>query len=1172
MLVSLALGAADLSWEFTSLDVWRQKDPILQHDFRELASNTNKGFHFFIDDKYHRITLEDFSYDPSVYPVIEVFHKGDNLAFSWAAYGEGEEGYDDDRLLRSEWPANERFYPERTTFQLSRMPRWQKGNIRQLQQIISNSGEGASTTITAMALRRGVDTLENGALLIRDAENQPAFWNFSDGMLVHMSRNEQLGYPVCEVSAGFVDTALDSLKPGHEYLASVFTCGDAVKIEALIYDRQGQVIGQTTLEPEKKDGTWRLWKASYLVPQEAYEGELQFTFAGPGGFADALVEDLGNGGPNWHAQWIWAQGERQNGQTCWFRREFVIDDPEKITSAFLQATCDDAFALEVNNNRIFNNNNWSNPLHSEVKQYLLKGKNVITAVGFNNTSYAGFLAELKLVYSDGETTYLGTDESWLWRSTDPGEHWRRVVPPAETEVGWANAQALGAPPVSPWDNKVRYYAEAPVAGEQFTVDQSVYATQKTTARINRDMSFPRIEINGEIATPMIFGLRPRGDATDSYKTIQASGFKLFRVGWEFSFEAWHENGEVDYSDLENKLTELLGAEPNAKVILMFRISPPSFWLEQHPKEIIRFADGSTTGADGVFASPASKVFRKEISAKVGEVVKHIEGSWYGSAIIGYMPCNLRGPEWVVPLRSNCYPDYSEPMKVYFREYLREKYITDRALQKAWNNPSVTLDNAQLPDEARRKPSDEYFLDNNCQDIFDYNRAVNRANVDTIADVLDAVHANAPDKLRVLYFGYLMTLDHTSKLPATSGHYDLSRLLAMNKVDVMASPTNYVWRKPGEPSCIGTVESSFAKHGVVWLQEADNRTYLSSASEDMLVNFHAKTSLRENWREFVCAMLKRQAIWFYELGGGWYDNPYFHEDFKKMLDLYQKSQTTPVTWQSPMACFFDEQVFDGVALSDGRWAEERPFCLAAASQRMAALCGIPYDIYELEDIYSLDLSPYKVLVFPNEWRNNPKLAGFLQENVYSAGKTVVWLYAPGFGQKGDLEGMKALTGFVFTKMPKKTPLAFFRRDGELLGSKGMYNGEAFTTKVSASQILGKYASGGTAAAWKKQGQGTSVWMSVHDASGNLLREVLKMSGVETLIDRGDRVLYDGTLLGVIAVDSPGLRTVTLPENHSGFVTDIISGEKFACEQGKFQFFATPGDVRLFQMTAENEKHH
>ena len=1159
-------NAATLSWDFTAEEkITASEAPKVQHDFGELGKMTDKGFRFHINNKYHRISFNGFSEDPSHYPVVEILHRDGGALFSFAAYGDGESGYDDERLLVSEWSANERHYPERTSFVLKRMPRWQKGGIKTLQLIFSNSGEGLTSTIYGITFRRGVDTLENGALMIKEQDGRPAFWTFSDNMFANMEANCATGLPSCHVSAGTAVAKLDSLRPGMRYNASVYATAKCKSVFAVIFDRKGAALQELFFRKKAGIGDYSLFETDYCVDENAFRGEIRLLFDGDGAFSDAIVEELGHGGPDWHAQWIWAPGETRNGQFLYFRKEFDIPDISAVKEAFLQATCDDVLVMEVNNNRIFNSNTWSNPQHADVKPYLLKGRNVITAVGVNNTSYAGLLAELRLTAFDGSEHFIASDGTWLCRETPPGDNWRRVEPPEETKSGWQPSRVIGFPPVEPWGGKVRYYAEAPLQGELHPVDKSSFANRNTIARINHDMPFPRMEINGEIVNPMLFGLRPRGDAVESYKTAAASGFKIFRLGWEFSYEAWHSDGSIDYSGLEQKVEELLANIPDAKIILMFRISPPSFWTERHPDELIRFADGKTTGADGVFASPASRVFRKDAADVVSRLVQHIETSWYGSAIIGYMPCNLRGPEWVIPARHDCYPDYSEPMKRYFREYLRETYKTDAALQKAWGDKSVTIAHAELPREETRKPSEGYFLSNARQDVFDYNRAVSRANVDTIAAVLDAVHKNAPHKLRVLYFGYLMTMDHVSKLPSISGHYDLLRLLSMDKVDIMASPASYIWRKAGDTSSIGTVESSFAKHGVLWLQEADNRTYLSAESEEMRVNFHAATSLRENWREFICALLKRQAIWFYELGGGWYDHPYFHEDFRKMLEISEECQKTAVSWQTPMAYFFDEKCFDGVALSDGRWAENRPFCLAAECQRMAALCGIPYDIFELEDIYDLDLSKYKVLFFANTWRKNDKLARFLEKNVYGAGKTVVWLYAPGYGQKGGLAAMKALTGFTFSQMPMGTPLAFQTLQGRAVGAEGTKAAEVFcVAKDRDVHPMGMYADGSIAAAWKPQGRGRSVWMSTFDPTGDMLRETLVAADVVPLVKQRDRVLFDGRLLGVICVDGPGERNITIPNGFDGTVPEVITGKTFPCSKGHIKFDAAPGDVFLFRL--------
>ena len=172
----------------------------------------------------------------------------------------------------------------------------------------------------------------------------------------------------------------------------------------------------------------------------------------------------------------------------------------------------------------------------------------------------------------------------------------------------------------------------------------------------------------------------------------------------------------------------------------------------------------------------------------GRAIRQAESRWYGNAILGYMPCNLRGPEWVYPAKHNCYGDYGKPILKYFRKYLREKYQDDlNALQEAWQNPTVTFDTAEIPSLQRRQGQNEHFLNDDCQDILDYNRALQRGNTDAIMAFMDTIQQNAPGKLRWLYYGYLMTLNHLYGASSYTGHYDVMRLLESGKVDVMASP-------------------------------------------------------------------------------------------------------------------------------------------------------------------------------------------------------------------------------------------------------------------------------------------------------------------------------------------------------------------------------------------------
>lgn len=1152
------LIGATLSWDLTKPDV-----PDFSQDFKELGKQTSKGFEFTVpDDRYGTFRFQIGDIDCNRFPYLEIYSgKGDNILYSLLFYGPNEGGYESSRSKSCSYVSNHRFFQTRTIEKLDDIPRWKQGGVTSFIFTVSNSGLGSSSTLTALALRRGRDTLVNGALMLHSMGNQPDAWLISN--FKGLAPNRINGLPAALVAGGTADTELDTLCKNHRYHASFYALG-LEKAEIRIFGANG-ALQKAIPFVESAKGFWEL---EYIVDEVAFAGVLHMEFTGEGAFGDVLVEDMG-GKDNFRANWIWTASGTKDNQNIYFRREFTIKDPDDIKAAFLQATCDDAFTMEVNNNRIFNANNWGNVQYTDVKKYLLPGKNVMTANGHNGVSLAGFLAELKLTDKKGSIKYICTDASWLVNDSNPGNNWRRVDPPEETTKGWNKALELGVPPMPPWGNAVKYRDKMPEPLKNKPIDKEAFAKRKNTYRIGELNGYPILEINGEQNQPLIFGLRWKGDRTENYRTSVASGFKVFRLEWELSFEAWKKDGSIDMTSIDKEVEELLTAEPDAKILLMSRVSSPAWWNAKHPDELIVFADGvSNGGDDGPFASPASSVWLDTVTEMYGRAIRQVESKWYGNAILGYMPCNLRGPEWVMPAKHNCYADYSKPILKYFRKYLREKYGNDEAaLQAAWKNPNVTFDTAEIPKLERRQGKNEHFLNDDCQDVIDYNRTIQRANTDAIMRIMDTISENAPGKLRWLYFGYLMTLDHLYMTPSYTGHYDVMRILDAGKVDVMGSPISYLWRRPGDISGCGSVEDSYRHHNVLWLQEADNRTYLTPTNDEHRVTFHPMASLYENRREFIYAAVNRLAIWFYDLGGEWYDSPFFHGEFLRMQGLQKQIWQTPVTWKAEVAYFFDEKNEDGVALRDGRWGRYRPMSMASTSQRSLALSGVPYDIYELEDIFSIDLSQYKVLFFPNAWRRNPKLAAFLKEKVFAAGKTAVFLYAPGYGQGGGVAGIEEITGIHVRELPVGTALQYKNASGKIVGSVGMHGQESFAIDDADATVVGLYTTGDKkpAAAVKRVSSGLSILLPTPDLSGETTRNICRSAGVASLIDKADRVVFDGTYLGIVPIDAPGIRKVTLPGSITATVAvECFTGREFPIADGTFSISLEPGQAALFRL--------
>ena len=75
-------------------------------------------------------------------------------------------------------------------------------------------------------------------------------------------------------------------------------------------------------------------------------------------------------------------------------------------------------------------------------------------------------------------------------------------------------------------------------------------------------------------------------------------------------------------------------------------------------------------------------------------------------------------------------------------------------------------------------------------------------------------------------------------------------------------------------------------------------------------------------------------------------------------------------------------------------------------------GVPYDSYELSDIAHPQLPDYRVYVFPNAFTLSEGMRARIKERVRRAGKTAIWVYAPGYyrngtGGKGNVEDLAGI---------------------------------------------------------------------------------------------------------------------------------------------------------------------
>ncbi|MBQ5973430.1 MAG: hypothetical protein IJL69_04450, partial [Oscillospiraceae bacterium] len=200
-----------------------------------------------------------------------------------------------------------------------------------------------------------------------------------------------------------------------------------------------------------------------------------------------------------------------------------------------------------------------------------------------------------------------------------------------------------------------------------------------------------------------------------------------------------------------------------------------------------------------------------------------------------------------------------------------------------------------------------------------------------------------------------SLEVTSPL---NGTHALRRLLDCPDVDFFCSPNSYFGlRDPDADWTEMYPADSVRLAGKLCLQECDVRTHLTRPLADRAPEYDpgrrlsgpiwqgladrdaAQAMIRKS---FCRQLIKGNGFWWFDMWGGWYDDPVLMEELKKAFSLYQDSLSRPERDSAAeLAVFFDERMYAHMT--------DCPLRNAVFEQRKAlGFLGAPYDLYEIGD--------------------------------------------------------------------------------------------------------------------------------------------------------------------------------------------------------------------------------
>ena len=422
----------------------------------------------------------------------------------------------------------------------------------------------------------------------------------------------------------------------------------------------------------------------------------------------------------------------------------------------------------------------------------------------------------------------------------------------------------------------------------------------------------------------------------------STGFSPFRVGV-------FENEETpDYSEFEREVYRILDAAPDAVIFPRIYVSMPKQWILSHPDDV------TLTQKGGYREILFSESFRKDAAKLLERFIKHIKSSDYAYSIGGWQICGGQTQEW---FHHDLFGSLCEASKYPYKRWLVEKYGDSEAA---------------LPEK------NEYIYsgkgENTNENAIRYSLFCNEEVAKSIDHFAKIIKENTDySQIVGVFYGYSFESCDTALL----GSHALQCLIDSQNVDFFSSPNSYQGnRKFGIDWVDMMPVHSIKLHGKLCFIECDVRTHLTRAIQDVRPGEYADHLYRTDtgdtlWvgpptvelsREALRKCFAHQAangsaIWWFDMWGGWYDDPILMKELLDMKNIYSNKSINEVNSPTKEVVFFaDERGY-------ARLFNASPQLNGIHQTRLAmGNTGVPYDIYTVEDAESI-LGNYKVAVFP-----------------------------------------------------------------------------------------------------------------------------------------------------------------------------------------------------------------
>jgi len=548
-----------------------------------------------------------------------------------------------------------------------------------------------------------------------------------------------------------------------------------------------------------------------------------------------------------------------------------------------------------------------------------------------------------------------------------------------------------------------------------------------TAKIMTRDGIARLYIDGKEEIPVLFkdSSKKRTDRIVSGAPIQSAGVKIRAITLRLGnspkqYGPWTKDGFDVAAAVKFIRDRMRGSNESVFLISLLCHAYPEF-TQEHPEEIWIDPKGRKVYGHNVHAyywldqpmdpnrhwywvSMHSLVWREAVKKQIGILIDELKRTGLSKRIVGVHIGGFHDQQFATR-----HMDISKPAVEGFRRYLKRKYGTIEALEKAWGRKGLDFATIAAPQFGKK----EFFVPGQDQDKIDFYDFQKTGPFEAQEDI--AAFAKQRLGKDVIAVRWCM-----EAFGGTLGSaLDITAFVNSKVIDILCAQPNYPTRTPGLPNEVRLPLASFHLNNKIFIDEFDLRTYgkISNSETEMRVLGLSQALDYPMWQSIHHKLAGKMiaggmGYWYFDMAGGWFNPPEILDDISQVNKIRRVLSTRSVKpWKPSMVLVVDEA---GLKL---RNVAHEHYCfdqirLVGKQNEMLSSSGVPYELRLLDDfLKNPELAkPYKVVIFAGMYHIDAKrkaLIEFLQQD------NRMLIYLAGTGALGGSE----VTGFEWKKLPR-----------------------------------------------------------------------------------------------------------------------------------------------------------